>query len=150
MHFFSHLLEDTLHNTKNEFDKNRKSIDFKFKPSPEAWSKKEILGHLVDSAMQNTRRFTEAQLLSNEVYEIFAYKQDELVKINDYQHKNTNELFSLWLYLNSHIAFILKNLSEEQLNIKINVYGMSICTLEFLIEDYIDHLKHHLKQILES
>ncbi|MEO8517125.1 MAG: DinB family protein [Flavobacterium sp.] len=148
MHFFSHLLEDTLHNVKNEFDKNRKTIDFKFKPSPEAWSKREILGHLVDSAMYNLRRFNEA-LLSKEVYEIHAYDQDGLVRVNDYQNKNTNELFSLWLYLNSHIVFILKELKEEQLNIKINVYGMSICTLEFLIEDYIDHLKHHLKQIFE-
>lgn len=149
MHFFSHLLEDTIHNAKNEFDKNRKTIDFKFKPSPEVWSKREILGHLVDSAINNLRRFTEAQL-SKDVYEIFAYDQDGLVKVNDYQHKNTNELFSLWLYLNSHIAFILKDLTEEQLNIKINVFGMSICTLEFLIEEYIDHLKHHLKQIFES
>ena len=31
------------------------------KPHPEKWSKKEILGHLVDSAQNNIRRFVVAQ-----------------------------------------------------------------------------------------
>ncbi|MEP3387582.1 MAG: DinB family protein, partial [Reichenbachiella sp.] len=31
--------------------------DWNNKPSPEKWSKKEVLGHLADSAMNNIHRF---------------------------------------------------------------------------------------------
>ncbi|MDI9311084.1 MAG: hypothetical protein QM535_12785 [Limnohabitans sp.] len=147
-HFFSHQIEEILKETKERFLQNI-NIDYEYKPSPEKWSKKEIVGHLIDSAMNNTRRFTESQF-STETYLVMAYNQDELVKVNKYQEYNTIKLFKLWYRLNKHIAFILKDISEEQLKTKINLYDLSICDLEFLIEDYITHLRYHLKQLFEE
>ncbi len=148
MHFFSYQIEDIIIKTKAEFQKNV-NLDFTFKASPEKWSKKEILGHLIDSAMNNTRRFTEAQY-SKTRYTVSEYAQDDLVKINNYQQENIDDLFKLWFLLNKHIAFIIKDISEEKLNLKINLYDFSICSLEFLIEDYIAHMKHHLEQIFHE
>jgi hypothetical protein len=147
MHFLSYQIEEIINHAKVAFQK-KITTDFSYKPSAEKWSKKEILGHLVDSAMNNTRRFTESQF-SKTPYTILAYNQDELVKINKYQDKNIEELFNLWFILNKHIVYIIKDISEENLKIEINLYDVSIASLEFLIEDYIDHMKHHLKQIFE-
>jgi hypothetical protein len=147
-HFFSHQLDHIIKETKSSYLQNI-NLDYDYKTSPEKWSKKEIMGHLIDSAMNNTRRFTEAQF-SKEPYTITEYNQDELVKVNRYQQMNFEDLLKLWHQLNKHIAFLLKDISEEKLNSQINLYDLSICNLEFLIEDYIAHLKHHLNQIFEK
>jgi len=147
-HFFSHQLEHIIKETKLDYLQNI-NLDYDFKSSPEKWSKKEIVGHLIDSAMNNTKRFTECQF-SESPYKISEYDQDQLVKVNKYQHMNMEDLLKLWQHLNKHIAFILKDISEEKLNTQINLYDLSICNLEFLIEDYIAHLKYHLNQIFEK
>jgi len=147
-HFFSHQLDHIIKETKSNYLHNI-NLDYGYKPSPTQWSKKEILGHLIDSAMNNTRRFTEAQF-SKQPYTITEYNQDELVKVNKYQQMNFEDLLKLWQHLNKHIAFLLKDISEEKLDTQINLYELSICNLEFLIEDYIAHLKHHLNQIFEK
>jgi hypothetical protein len=56
--------------------------DFSSKPIPRKWSKKEILGHLVDSAQTNIRRFVVAQYEKDPV---IIYKQDNWVSISNYQ-----------------------------------------------------------------
>lgn len=147
VHFYSFQIDEIIKETKKLFLLNI-NWDYEYKESQNKWSKKEILGHLVDSALNNLRRFTESQS-SEKPYLVTAYNQDELVKINKYQERKLEDLVKLWCHLNKQIAFILKDISEEQLRTKINLYDLSICDLEFLIEDYITHLRHHLKQIFE-
>ena len=40
------------------FRSDLQSIDWDYKPFPEKWSKKEVIGHLIDSAQINLQRFT--------------------------------------------------------------------------------------------
>lgn len=148
IHFYSYQIEELLKQTKRDFLEHI-NLDYDAKTAQNKWSKKEILGHLIDSAMNNTRRFTESQF-SAEPYLIYAYNQDELVRVNKYQNRSISDLFKLWHHLNKHIASILKDISEAQLNTQINLYDLSICNLEFLIEDYITHMKHHLEQIFKE
>lgn len=147
-HFYSYQIEEIIKETKNFYLMNI-NMDYSAKPNPNKWSKKEVIGHLIDSAMNNSRRFTESQF-SEVPYLVIAYDQDRLVEINKYQEREMIDLLKLWSHLNKQIAFILKDISEEQLKIKINLYNFSVCDLDFLIEDYIAHLKHHLKQIFEE
>lgn len=147
INFYSYQIEETIKETKKLHMINI-NWDYGFKSSTNKWSKNEILGHLIDSAINNLKRFTECQF-SNEPYLVTAYNQDELVKLNKYQERKFDDLLKLWCHLNKQIAFIFKDISEEQLKTKINLYDLSICDLEFLIEDYITHMKHHLKQIFE-
>src|SRR5215813_10184940 len=83
---------------------------FYFKPSPTKWSKKEILGHLVDSAQNNIRRFIVAQYENKPK---ITYNQDKWVAISNYQHYNSKDLVELWRLINQHICYILRNTSEE-------------------------------------
>ena len=76
------------------------------KPSAEKWSKKEILGHLTDSAINNLQRFTEVQF-SEKPYQVRRYHQDELVKANDYQNADTRQLLDFWIAINNRIQDIM-------------------------------------------
>lgn len=120
--------------------------ELKHKPVPEKWSKKEIVGHLIDSGINNLQRFTEIQF-ENKPYKIRKYNQDELVRVNDYQNGKTKDIIELWYSINNRILDLMKKQTESTLNYKIEREKGEITDLRFLMKDYVDHLEHHLNQI---
>ena len=118
------------------------------KPAPGKWSKLEILGHLVDSAINNIRRFTEIQF-SAQPYTIVAYQQDALVSANHYQMLPIKHVLGLWKMLNQQIIFLVGKIPTEKLGYLVRTQPGSheLKSLEWLIEDYVAHLEHHLQQI---
>lgn len=118
--------------------------DMLFKPSPAKWSKKEIIGHLIDSAQSNIRRFVVAQY---EDCPAIVYNQDKWVAIANYQQWNTNDLINLWYLLNKQASVILQNTSAEMA--QRNCHTQELHTIEWLAVDYIKHLRHHIHQVLD-
>ena len=118
--------------------------DFVMKPSPGKWSKKELLGHLIDSVQNNIRRFIVAQY---EDQPAIGYKQDFWVTASCYQDYETNDLVTLWTLLNKHACIVLKNIPAgiEQRE----CFAEALHTIEWLAQDYNKHLLHHLHQILD-
>jgi len=114
------------------------------KPNPLKWSKKEILGHLVDSAQNNMRRFVVAQYEENPK---IVYDQDRWVAAAGYQYYVTPELIELWVLLNGHICRILTNMPEDfrQRMAETNQSH----PIAWLAADYNKHLLHHLHQVLD-
>lgn len=117
---------------------------FSYKPNSEKWSKKEILGHLIDSAQTNIRRFIIAQYEDNPK---IVYNQEKWVLASAYQRYNKNELIELWALLNKHICHILKNMPAG--NEKRVCSSEKENTIEWLAADYIKHLLHHMHVILD-
>jgi hypothetical protein len=115
-----------------------------YKPSPSKWSKKEILGHMTDSAQSNIRRFIVAQYEENPK---IVYNQDKWVAIVNYQQYDLSDLINLWYLLNKHIAVILKNMRDEMKQRKCETEKSH--TLEWIARDYIKHLLHHVHQVLD-
>lgn len=113
---------------------------------PGKWSKKEVLGHLIDSAIHNLVRFTEINY-AEKPYRHRPYNQIDLVNLNQYQTKDINELNQLWLSLNKQIIRIMKSVDEEALDYKIILNDDSVIDLRFLMTDYVEHLEHHINQI---
>ena len=70
-----------------------------------------------------------------------------LVKFNNYQNTNDQDLYDLWLQLNTDILHIIRNQTTETLRYQIILTTGEVATLEFLIQDYFDHFYHHLHQI---
>lgn len=115
-----------------------------FKPSPTKWSKKEILGHTVDSAQNNIRRLVVAQY---EDIPHISYNQDKWVAIAGYQYYEQDALTNLWYLTNKHLCHILKNMSVEMAARTCQTEAQH--SLEWLANDYIKHLLHHLHQVLD-
>lgn len=114
------------------------------KPSPLKWSRKEVLGHLIDSAQNNIRRFITAQY--DEVPTI-VYNQDEWVGINNYQQWDAQHIIVLWHLLNKQIAMILKIASKKTAQRLVKTEALH--SIEWLAGDYVKHLKYHLHQVLD-
>lgn len=118
------------------------------KPKPTQWSKKEILGHLIDSARYNLHRFTEIHI-KTKPYQIVDYEQDKLILVNDYQRAEPKDLIMLWVGLNRQIIHIIRELNEKTVQVQAKLPNQKTTSLLFLINDYLDHLEHHVKQIVE-
>lgn len=117
-----------------------------YKPAPGKWSKQEILGHLIDSAINNLKRFTDIQCFP-QPYTVLRYQQDDLVVINRYQQLPLEHLLQLWSILNKQVFNILSTIPAEKLSYTVIIPSGESKTLEWLAIDYVEHLEHHLKQI---
>jgi hypothetical protein len=119
---------------------------YAWKPHPHKWSKKEILGHLVDSAQNNIRRFIVAQY---EDVPVIGYNQDAWVSFSNYQEYDPADLVRLWTLLNRHMCVVLGKISEEAAQRKCIQGTGEPQTIKWLAADYCNHLLHHLHQILD-
>lgn|SRR5262245_36761764 len=122
--------------------------EFSAKPTPGKWSQKEVLGHLIDSAHNNLRRFVCGQY--ERVPPKIIYEQEFWVTANGYQHAKKEELILLWQLVNQRICDILKNMPQRNHERQCDTGRDTVVlhSLQWLAEDYVKHMKHHLNQIL--
>ncbi|WP_295119349.1 GNAT family N-acetyltransferase [uncultured Chitinophaga sp.] len=118
------------------------------KRAPDKWSRKEELGHLIDSAFNNHARFIRAQQAA--FLETPAYQQDCWVSVQHYQDADWKVLIALWQGVNNNIARVLELIRDESLAHIVSVGDYAPVTLQFLAEDYLAHLEHHLAQIVPA
>lgn len=118
------------------------------KERPDKWSKREILGHLIDSALNNQRRFVVSQY---EQGQKIVYDQDQWVKLQHYQEADSESLIDLWVLLNLQLIRIVDNIPESKLQYTCDTGKgkVQLQSLEELITDYVAHLKHHVGQVLK-
>lgn len=120
--------------------------DTSTRPEPTKWSKKEVLGHLIDSASNNHQRFIRAQ----QVEELITpkYDQEFWVSSQGYGDAQWISLVTLWREYNLHLANVIERIPEEAAQHHLVIGDNAPATLEFVVEDYLSHLKQHLLQIL--
>lgn len=133
---------------------------FVSKPRNEgAWSRKQILGHLIDSANVNLQRFIEAQINDSIVFD--GYKHQHWVELQGYQEQDWEELVTLWSALNMHLCNVVARIPAEVLDKPHSEHRFDQMayrpiskgqpsTLGYIIEDYFAHLQYHLDQIVTS
>jgi len=122
------------------------NADTSARPSEGKWAKKEILGHLLDSASNNHQRFVRAALQGNLTFP--GYDQNALVDLQNFVEIDWNFLVDFWAAYNRFLAHVIGHLPEEATNITCNIGNNPPATLGWIAEDYVAHLKHHLNQIL--
>ena len=129
------------------------------KSSPDDWSPAEVLGHLIDSAANNHQRFVRAQFTDDLVFS--GYEQEQWVSSQKYRNESWSEVIQLWSSYNLHLLHVTSVIPEDVLTkartrhtldqIAFNpVDKNDSATLEYLIRDYVDHLRHHLNQIFNE
>ena len=112
---------------------------------PGAWSRKQELGHLVDSAINNHARIIRVQRESAPA--LPGYEQDAWVERQGYDDRDWMELVALWTALNQHMLAAARRIPASALARTCTINGGSPITLAFVIEDYVDHMVHHLQHI---
>ncbi len=111
------------------------------------WSRKEILGHLIDSATVNHQRFVRAQIESGFS---LLYEQNQWVDLQHYRDRPWDELVALWTAINRHLLHAIESIPEGKLQ---NLCGEpsedddAPWTLAYRIPDYLQHMRHHVEQI---
>lgn len=113
---------------------------------------KQILGHIIDSASNNTHRIVHLQYqpipLIFPNYATFG-NNDRWIAIQDYQNEDWKTLIQLWKYSLLHISHVIKNVNPDHLNNEwISGSGEKV-TLNRMIIDFPRHLKLHLSEIEE-
>jgi len=132
---------DTIPQLLTEMDEQTFSV----KPKPNKWSKKEIVGHLIDSATNNHQRFVRGQF--EDVPKI-VYDQNRWNEFNFYQKMDGQQIISFWTIYNRQLVELIKNIPEENLSKECKSGDDKNLTLDFLINDYVEHLEHHLRQVV--
>lgn len=111
---------------------------------------KQIVGHMVDSASNNTHRIIHLQYnMSPLIYPDYANlgNNDRWISIQNYQNENWENLVQLWKYSNLHIAHVIDNVNPEKLNNEwISALHQQV-SLKAMILDYLSHFKLHLNEI---
>jgi hypothetical protein len=110
------------------------------------WSKKQILGHLIDSASNNHQRFVRAQMMPRLSFP--GYAQEAWVKVQQYQNEPWMRLIETWKALNGHLLHVINHIPPDKWMNTCAIGENEPATLQFLVEDYVRHLEHHLGQIL--
>jgi len=127
--------------------------------APGKWSKKEIVGHLIDSAANNHGRFVRAQLQEDLVFP--GYDQDAWVRVQRYRDRPWSDLVALWCAYNRHIACVMESADPELVDRVRTSHNLDELawkavqrteptTLDYFMRDYVAHLEHHLRQALGS
>lgn len=123
------------------------------------WSSKQIVGHLIDSATNNHVRFVIGQLKDDLVFP--GYDQNGWVRTNHYQQRAWSDLIQLWRSYNLHLHHLMTHADQAKLSTPCTLHTLQEIafktvpkadpvTLEYLMKDYVDHMKHHLAQILSD
>ena len=126
------------------------------RPAADAWCAREVIGHLIDSACNNHRRF----IINQDAEQLIVdpYRQNEWVARQRYAQTAASELVQTWSVYNRHIARVIEAMPDDVLGRDRGPMGRhsfpysgvpptDVVTLRHLVEDYVGHIRHHLKQI---
>ena len=114
-------------------------------PGSSSWTRSELLGHLIDSAINNQQRFVRAMI--EEELRFPSYAQNEMVQVQRYKEAPIALLIDLWSNLNGHIAHLLRQIPPAKLRTRCTIGPYAEMRLEQLALDYLAHLEHHLRQL---
>jgi hypothetical protein len=110
------------------------------------WTRKQIVGHMMDSAANNRQRFVRAA--SEGRYAGPKYAEDAWVAAHGYAHQPWDTLLRWWQVEHEVLAAVVDEIEDLRLGAVCVVGEDAPVTLRYLIEDYIAHQRWHLAQIL--
>jgi len=140
------LLRDLLQDVPSRLERLSTDKDkVESKSTPSTWSPKEELGHLLDSAANNHQRVVRVQL--EDTPSMPGYDQNRWVAVPAYARRDWKELIELWQALNRQLLAAAEAVSDSAWSRTLTVAGSEPLTLQFVFDDYVQHMLHHLQHI---
>ena len=138
------LLRDLVQSVPDRLERLPKNR-IETKPTPSNWSPKEELGHLLDSAANNHQRIVRAQFENNPAMP--GYEQNRWVAVHAYQRRDWKALIEVWQAMNRQLLAAAEAVPDSAWSRTLTVAGAEPMTLQFVFDDYVDHMLHHLQHI---
>jgi hypothetical protein len=114
--------------------------------TPDGWCAREIVGHLIDSACNNHRRWIIGQTPGLAKFD--GYEQNDWVSRNHYADESWGDLVALWGAYNRHLRYVISNTPVDRLRMSAtSPDGGESVSIGFLMQDYVGHIHHHLEQV---
>lgn len=120
------------------------SEEFSRIPAPGKWSRKQIIGHLIDSATNNHHRFVRAQF---EESPSILYDQEKWNVHGYYQNLEGEDVIAFWEAYNRFLLQLVKSIPPSQLERVCTMEDGSQRSIAWLFDDYVRHMEHHLQQL---
>lgn len=108
-----------------------------------AWSPRQELGHLLDSAANNHQRIVRAQVEDKPAMP--GYEQNRWVTIHAYERRDWEELIETWQAFNRQLLMAAYSVTDWSRTL--TIAGSEPLTLKFVLQDYVAHMLHHMKHI---
>jgi hypothetical protein len=112
---------------------------------PNSWTRKQELGHLIDSATNNHMRIALATI--DGAFRGEGYAQDKWVDAHGYRDLPWQSLVELWYRYNELLSELMARVPESRVDSRCLI-GWSVVTLRFVMDDYVLHMQHHIDHIL--
>src|SRR3984885_11757435 len=77
------------------------------------WSGKQVIGHLIDSAVNNLGRIVRMQIESGQ--SLPGYDQMACVNLQHYAEREWAQVLALWFALNEHVAWTIGHVEQRSL-----------------------------------
>ena len=114
---------------------------------------KQILGHMVDSASNNTHRIVHLQYQESPFsFPNYATNgnNDRWIGIQNYQDENWENLIQHWKFIHIHLVHVINNVNQNKLpNMWISESKYGNIALKDMIVDFLRHFNLHLGEIQE-
>ena len=111
---------------------------------------RKILGHMIDSASNNTHRVVHLQYRESPVefpnYATYG-NNDRWIAIQNYAEENWENLVQLWKHTHLHYSHVIQQINPEKLDCEWMADKYEKITLQKMVEDFPRHFKLHLSEI---
>ena len=107
------------------------------------WTRKQLLGHLIDSTANNHQRLVRLQ--QGHLAGFPGYDQEHWVEAGDYNRSAWDDLVGLWRLYSLQLAVVIEHIQPDCAG---NRWEGHDADLGFLVEDFTRHMLHHLERIL--
>lgn len=112
------------------------------------WTRRQVLGHLLDSATNNRQRFVRAAIHGS--YSGPSYEQESWVEAHGYGEQSWETLLRWWRAEHEILMAVVDRIPQKRLAATCQVGENDPVTLGFLITDYLRHLRGHFDQLRNS